>query len=122
MSATDPDDVTQPGVVVHLNDPDPAKQAAVLVNITNLRVELGAGTPVELVVHGPALALARRDSPDAARLATLTEAGLQVAVCANSMRALQVTSEDLAGTVRVVPSGVAHLVHRQREGWAYLRP
>lgn len=121
MSSSSTDE-TAVGVVIHLNDPDPVKQAGVLVNITNLRNELGPDTPVELVVHGPALALALPDSPHAATLETLSQNGLAVAACANSMRALAVDADGLAPGVRVVPSGVAHLVRRQREGWAYLRP
>lgn len=115
-------DAPEVGAVVHLNDPDLTKQARVLVNIANLRDELGADTPVELVVHGPALSLALPESPHAAQLAGLTSNGLAVAACANSMRALGVSAEGLAPGARVVPSGVAHLVRRQQAGWAYLRP
>jgi len=38
------------------------------------------------------------------------------------MRAQQLSPEALLPGVGIVPAGVAQLVRRQREGWAYLRP
>lgn len=110
------------GVVVHLDEPDPAKHAAVLGNITNLMEELGDGSPVELVVHGGGLEAALADGPEAERLRRLLGQGLRVAACANTMRREGVTAEQLVEGVSVVPAGVAQLVRRQRQGWAYVRP
>jgi len=48
--------------------------------------------------------------------------GVIVAACENSMRSAGVTAEQLADGARIVPSGIAQLVRRQRDGWAYVRP
>jgi intracellular sulfur oxidation DsrE/DsrF family protein len=112
----------EPGVVIHLNDADPDRQAGVLRNITNLRAELGDETPTELVVHGPGLSICRADNQHADAVRTLLAAGVTVAACANTMRSQNLTVDNLIDGVRVVPAGVAELVRKQREGWAYLRP
>jgi len=75
-----------------------------------------------LVVHGPALTVALTGAPTAAALSDLLARGVIVAACENSMRSAGVTAEQLADGARIVPSGIAQLVRRQRDGWAYVRP
>ena len=110
------------GVVLHLSEGTADKHRAVLRNALNLLPGLPPGTPVEVVVHGEALALALRGGPAAEALAAAQAAGIRLAACRNSMRSARVDDDDLAPGVVVVPSGVGHLVARQFEGWAYLRP
>lgn len=111
-----------PGVVLHLSEGAPDKHRAVLRNALNLLPGLEPGTPVEVVVHGEALALALPGSPAAGALAEVLAAGIGLEVCRNSMRSAGVTDADLVPGAVVVPSGVGHLVARQFAGWAYLRP
>ena len=110
------------GVVVHLTDGDPAVQRAVLRNALNLLPEVPAGTPVEGVVHGPGLGLALPGAEAGAALAEAMAAGIVLAVCHNSMRSRDLSDTDLVPGAVPVSSGMGHLVARQREGWAYLRP
>jgi intracellular sulfur oxidation DsrE/DsrF family protein len=111
-----------PGVVFHLDEADPGKQANVLRNIANLLDELGGGPPVELVVHGPGLGAALTGAPHAGRIRELLGRGATVVACANTMRERTVSADQLIDGVHVVPSGVAELVRRQWQGWAYVRP
>lgn len=113
---------TEAGVVVHLDEAAPDKHASVLRNIGNLLDELGGRTQIELVVHGPGLAAALADAPHAARMRELLGRGVAVAACANTMREKNVPTDALLDGVQVVPAGIAELVRRQREGWAYVRP
>lgn len=110
------------GVVIHLDEGDPAKHETVLRSISNLTAELGDRTPVELVAHGPGLAVALTRSPHAGQLRELLGSGVAVAACGNTMRRENLTEDDLVPGVQVVPAGIAHIVRRQREGWAYVRP
>ena len=112
----------QDGVVVHLNEGEPGKHEAVLRNITNLIAELGRDTPVELVAHGPGLAVTLAGSPLAGQVRDLITGGIAVAACGNTMRGQNVSGDDLIPGVNVVPAGIAHIVRRQRQGWAYVRP
>jgi intracellular sulfur oxidation DsrE/DsrF family protein len=108
--------------VVHLSEKDPDKHRAVLRNVANLRADLGPDVPVELVVHGPALAVALRTSAEARQVTELVADGVAVAACQNTLRSLDMTAEALLPGVLVVPSGVGELARRQLSGWAYLRP
>jgi intracellular sulfur oxidation DsrE/DsrF family protein len=110
------------GVVLHLTEASVDKQRAVLRNALNLLLELEPGTPIEVVVHGEAIVLARPGQETAGALTEAVDAGISLVVCRNSMRSQNLTDDDLVHGAVSVPSGVGHLVARQREGWAYLRP
>lgn len=115
-------DGTEQGVVVHLDDADPGKHAAVMRNVTNLIDALGAGTVVELVTHGQGVDALLAGGPNEQAVRDLLGKGVQVSACANTMRSKQIGEDALVPGARVVPSGVAQVVVRQREGWSYVRP
>lgn len=115
-------DNSSTGIVVHLDEAAPEKHASVLHNISNLLNELGADTQIELVVHGPGLSAATKEAPHAIRVRELLDRGITVAACANTMREKNISTDSLIEGVQVVPAGIAELVRRQREGWAYVRP
>ncbi|MDM8083762.1 DsrE family protein [Cellulomonas cellasea] len=110
------------GVTLHLDEDAPSKQASVLRNALHLLPEVPAGTPIEVVVHGEGISLARPGGPVSVSLAEALAAGITLVACHNTMQAQGLTSDDLVPQAVVVPSGVGHLVRRQREGWAYVRP
>jgi uncharacterized protein len=113
-------------VVYHLADLD--KVDFVLGNIDNHYKGMGGPDKVTiaLVVHGPALkAFHSADaSPDRAkRTADLSKNGLKLHACINTMRAQNVTLEDLLPSFAVADKGgVVRLAQLQAQGYAYLRP
>ena len=42
--------------------------------------------------------------------------------CENTMQNTKVVKSDMYGGIKYVQAGVTHLMKRQREGWAYIRP
>lgn len=110
------------GVVVHLDEAEPDKHASVLRNIRNLADELGGESPIELVVHGPGIAAVLDDAVHADQIRQILSRGITVSACANTLREKDVPTNRLLAGVQVVPAGIAQLVRRQREGWAYVRP
>jgi uncharacterized protein len=113
-------------VVYHLADLD--KVDFVLGNINNHYKGMGGPDKVTIamVVHGPALKAfhAADASPDTSkRTADLAKNGLQLHACINTMRAQNVTLEDLLpGFVVADKGGVVRLAQLQGDGYAYLRP
>ncbi|HET9079919.1 MAG TPA: DsrE family protein [Trebonia sp.] len=110
------------GVVVHLDEAGEAKHEAVTRNVANLLGDLGEGTEVELVAHGPGVALCLAGSPQAEAVGALIARGVVVAACENTLRAQGIAARRLVPGVVTVPSGVGELVRKQRQGWAYVRP
>lgn len=77
---------------------------------------------IEVVFNGPSISALILGSKWAPEVAELTARGVGFVACSNSMTAARISSSDLIPGVTVVPSGISHLVRRQREGWAYVRP
>jgi len=116
-------------VVYELDEKDPSHELAVLRNVKN---NLNASGPtsmhIEVVVHGGGINLLKNAVLDDAlqeKISGLKKDGVKFRVCNNTIHAnnlnykndlYDVHSED------IVPSGVAYLVDRQLEGWAYMHP
>ena len=119
--ATAPAETARERAIFAVSDPDPQKWNLTLGNIGNAIDGLGASADIELVVYGPGIAMLKKDSPVAARLAAALKSGVRIAACQNSMRGFDLQAADLAPGVTVVPSGVVELIRRQHAGYAYVR-
>ena len=109
-------------VVFQVSDADPGKWQMTLNNVRNAQAELGQDkVQVEIVAYGPGIAMLKADSEVAARLVEAAQAGTAVLACENSMRGFKLARTQMAGPVAYVQSGVAHLIRRQAEGYAYIR-
>ena len=105
-----------------VSDADPQKWSLTLGNIANAIDGLGAGSAdIELVVYGPGIAMLKKDSPVADKIAAALKSGVRIAACQNSMRGAHLEAADLAPGVGTVPSGVVELIRRQHAGYAYVR-
>ncbi|QIK71619.1 hypothetical protein G7070_04210 [Propioniciclava coleopterorum] len=110
------------GVVLQAAGPDEALALSALQSAANLLAEIGP-SPVEIVVQSGAVAGLVADHPQAGRLAEklATLPTVTVLACRNALRAHHVDEDALAPGVGVVPAGIARVVERQRDGWAYVR-
>jgi len=109
-------------VVFQVSDADPGKWQMTLNNVRNAQAELGQDKlQVEIVAYGPGIGMLKADSDVAARLVEAAQAGTAVLACENSMRGFKLARTQMAGPVAYVASGVAHLIRRQAEGYAYIR-
>jgi uncharacterized protein len=113
-------------VVYHLNDLD--KVSFVLGNIQNHLDGVGGAdhVTIALVIHGQALRAFHSASanPDLSkRLGQFTKAGLELAVCGNTMKSQNVALKDLLpGFVVAERGGVVRIAELQSQGYLYLRP
>ena len=105
-----------------VSDSDPQKWSLTLGNIANAIEGLGADSAdIELVVYGPGIAMLKKDSPVADKIAAALRSGVRIAACQNSMRGFHLEASDLAPGVGSVPSGVVELIRREHDGYAYVR-
>lgn len=110
-------------VALQVSDADPAKWNLALNNARNVQEDLGKGNvDVEIVAYGPGLGMLKGDSKVADRLAQALDNNIGLMACENTMRNTKVTKADMYGGINYVDAGVVHLMKRQREGWAYIRP
>jgi uncharacterized protein len=125
-AATEPTASAKLKVVYHLNDLD--KVSFVLGNIQNHLDGVGGPDHVTLalVVHGQALRAfhSAAANPDLAkRVGQFSKAGLELAVCGNTMKSQNVTLKDLLPCLIVAErGGVVRIAELQSQGYLYLRP
>lgn len=110
-------------IAIQMSDNDPAKWNLAFNNAKNIQDELGAANvEIEIVAFGPGIHMLKLDSVVNSRIGEATKAGVKVLACENTMRNLKVSKDDIGSGVGYVPAGVVHIMRRQAEGWAYLRP
>jgi uncharacterized protein len=110
-------------VVFQVSDNDPAKWNLALNNAKNVQADLGKdNVQIEIVAYGPGLNMLKAESPVAARLAGALDENVGLIACENTMRNTKVTKDDMYAGIAYVDAGVTHIMKRQREGWAYIRP
>jgi len=117
-------------VVFHVTDPDMTVAADLLDEVEGLlRTYRAQQQPlrVEVVAHGEGLGLLRaRLSQHPQRIAALASRypNLTFVGCRNTMTRLQVEQGIevvLLPEAKLTQSGVAHVVRRRQEGWAYIQ-
>ena len=90
--------------------------------ISELRSAFKEDVQIEVVFLGEALAaLQKTDTELQAALNKAAESGVVLAACQSSMKAHNVTSQDLFPFAAEVPSGLAEVVLKQEEGYSYLK-
>jgi len=116
-------------VVYHLDEAGLDKARSVLGNIENHIRGVGGADhieAIELVVHGAALrnfVTASMDVALRAALDRLQTQGLAVGACGNTMKAFNITLEQLPQGTRPLPQGgVVRVMELQEQGFVYLRP
>jgi intracellular sulfur oxidation DsrE/DsrF family protein len=77
----------------------------------------------EVVMYGKGFNLVLKNnvacSDDVTRLAAYKNISFKV--CAVAMKNNHVEKDDLLPFVEIVPDGIYEIVHKQREGWAYIK-
>ena len=110
-------------VVLQVSDNDPAKWNLALNNARNIQHDLGKGNvDIEIVAYGPGLAMLKADSKVSDRLAQALDSSIGLLACENTMRNTKTAKSDMYSGISYVDAGVVHIMKRQREGWAYIRP
>ena len=112
-------------LLVHVDLPDESRFVMALGNINNYLAALnGEPCTVVLLANGGAARFLAREKttrkPEA--IEKLAQAGVSFRVCANAMKKVPITKEDLLPCVEVVPAGVVEIVRLQREDFAYIKP
>jgi hypothetical protein len=110
-------------VVFQVSDADPVKWNLALNNARNVQAELGKDkVQIEIVAYGPGLGMLKADSKVADRLAQALDQGIGLIACENTMQNTKTTRAQMYSGIGYVAAGVTHLMKRQAEGWAYIRP
>jgi uncharacterized protein len=110
-------------VVFQVSDNDPARWNLALNNARNVQTDLGAqNVQIEIVAYGPGINMLKAESAVAGGLAAALDTNVGLIVCENTMQNNKVARDEMYGGIKYVHAGVTHIMRRQGEGWAYIRP
>jgi len=77
---------------------------------------------IEIIAFGPGLGMLLKSSPVAQNLIALHKSGVMIEASRSSLRKQGFAINDVLPLVHYIPSGIAEIVRRERQGWAYIRP
>jgi len=112
-------------VVMHVNSGEEKVHRGILNNVRHLYQALGREhLRLELVAHGEGLVLYAKNKTTLGRELTQLQAdyGIMYTACSNTMKAMQLTRDDLIGEVGDTLPAMVRLMERQEQGWAYIKP
>lgn len=110
-------------LAMQVSDGDPHKWTLALNNAYNVLNGVPPDSAeVEIVVYGPGIAMLKRGSPVAERVASALQSGIRIVACQNTMEGQKLTQADMLPAIGYVPAGAVELMQKQQQGWAYLRP
>jgi len=110
-------------LLIQISDENPKVWGLALSNARNVRNDLGPDkVQLEIIVYGPAIRMLQFESDWRDRVTQVIDEGIRVIACENTMASMKLTRDDMLGGVDFVKTGLAHVMRRQLEGWAYARP
>lgn len=115
---------TSYSAVYQLDSDDPKLIKMALRNMKNALEDprLKGKLHLELVVFGGGTVVFRKDQPYETELRALQQQGVLLAQCLNSIKALNLSKDQLFPFVSYVPTGNGELIIRQQQGWALVHP
>ena len=109
-------------LLIQISDENPKVWGLALANARNVRHDLGPDkVQIEIVVYGPAIRMLEAESDWRDRVTQVLDEGIRVIACENTMASLKLKRDDMLGGVDFVKTGLAHVMRRELEGWAYAR-
>ncbi|HUW99030.1 MAG TPA: hypothetical protein VMV40_09365 [Acidiferrobacter sp.] len=114
---------SQTGIIFQISTGSPATWKVAVHNARHL-TERRPRQPVriEIVAFGPGLGMILKNSPVARDLIALHKSGVLVEASQGSLLRHGFALKDVLPLVHYIPSGIAEIVRRERQGWAYIRP
>lgn len=109
-------------VVMQLSSADTLEHKGLMNNLKHLKEGWGDSVQVEVVVHGPGIALVTKgNSTQGEAIEQMIQKGVQFVVCRNTMKQKGLTEEQLLSGVGVVPMGIGEIIKKQEQGWTYIK-
>ncbi|WP_273210885.1 DsrE family protein [Runella zeae] len=108
-------------LVFQLSSPDTAVYRALTRQISNV-LNYWPTAQIELVVHNKGVSFMRKDqSTFQPEIQSLKDKGVEFAVCENTLKQQKLSKDQILPQARFVPVGIAELVLKQEDGWAYIK-
>ncbi|MFZ5945700.1 MAG: DsrE family protein [Bacillota bacterium] len=107
--------------VFHISDNEIWPKA--LSNLKNYLKDVGDNiAKIEIVANANAVKAYIASSDLVKEMEILNSRGISFVACANALQANSIEKSQLPTFVNIVPGAITHLVVKQKEGYAYIKP
>jgi uncharacterized protein len=114
---------TKNKLIIQVSDADPKKWGLALNNAKNVQTDLGKDqVEIEIVAYGPGIGMLKMDSEVGPRVAEAIKDGVTLVACENTMTNQKIARDEMLPKISYVKAGVVEIMHKQQQGYAYLRP
>ncbi len=109
-------------IVMQLTSSDPQVWKSLIKQLSNLKNGWKDSAMIEVVCHGPGLDfLTVGKSTVVDDISVLFQRGVSFVACENTMRERNVSRESILPNTNFVLMGIAEIVVKQEQGWAYIK-
>ena len=110
-------------VVLQVSDDNEKNWTTAFNVVNNLTNAYGKGNvEIEIVAFSDGIRSLMFDSKVQGRFAGARDRGARILACENSMARFKLKRSDMGTEVDYVPTGVVHMINRQKQGWTVIRP
>lgn len=107
--------------VFHLSTSDTLAYDALHIQLNNV-LNHWPTAQIEVVVHNNGIAFMQKSkSKHEANIQALAQRGVVFAVCENTIKRKKIDKQDIISPAKFVPVGLAEIIEKQEEGWAYIK-
>jgi intracellular sulfur oxidation DsrE/DsrF family protein len=108
-------------VVFHLSTADTLAYDALGIQLNNV-LNHWPTAQIEVVVHNNGIAFMQKSkSKHEETIQALAKKGVVFAVCENTIKRKKIDKQDIITPSKFVPVGLAEIIEKQEEGWAYIK-
>jgi uncharacterized protein len=109
-------------VIIQLSNNDTLAWNGIMHNIKHIKDTWGDNAEVELVAYGPGIEfLMKTKATQQKEIAQFKKMGVSFMACQNSMKAHNLSPNDILTEAGFVPSGVCEVIMKEEQGWSYLK-
>jgi intracellular sulfur oxidation DsrE/DsrF family protein len=112
-------------IVLQVSDGDTRTWNQALNVVDNLKKNYASKnvrSEIMLVAFGQGINMLKDDAVVANRVRDAIGGGAKVVACENSMTRFKLKRDQMVEKIDYVETGVIHIVEKQRQGWAVIRP
>lgn len=108
-------------IVFHLATSDTLAHKALAKQVANV-LDYWKNAQIEVVVHNNGIGFMKKNEAKTAKeIEALKARGVTFAVCENTLKQRKIDKSEILPEAVFVPVGIAELVLKQEEGWAYIK-
>src|SRR5687768_8390610 len=107
-------------VVFQLSNNDTFVQKSLIRQLNNVLKAIEE-INIEVVTHGYGIDLLLKNTTFENSIIALHDQGVTFVVCKNTLDQQKISEKALLEFAAVAPSGLAHVITRQSEGWSYIK-